>query len=604
MRYRAFISYSHADERWAGWLHRAIETYRVPRRLRGTAGRYGEVPRSLFPVFRDRDELSSASDLSLTIQAALSESAALVVICSPRAAASRWVDQEIQLFQALGRGDRVLCLIVDGEPGATDATACFPPALRTQEPLAADVRPGKDGREGARLKLIAGLLGVGYAELRRRELQRARRRMAFNAAAVAGTCAAVALAYVATADAGLEMPGGAAIRSAIDGHDASLFRPAHPLAQDTALAGSAATALLARLDREWRAGLWMDDSPTRPVGPHHAINVWIAGQAACAAFRALPPGDARAADFFAAVAKAFEPGIAVEAQGVRFGWFDSVADFPQAEPGLWLVAALAAGLARPDVPEATRTQALAELDYAQGAADTYRPTGDGGWNMFARQDDPAAHSAYSTTLALLALLELRRAHLGWHGDTAARDAMLAATVAWLGARFEPDAVPPGWHGGTTDAGPIADGLTLQIEATLLRAEAEAGIAVPPAVLAALPAQIDGLGERTMSYAYTATRFIRAFSNVDGAHVARFQDVRYLWHPWAIDLAWRWQARLARTGAPEDARVRAQRVLGHLMVDIGAPAFADEASSPRDVFIASETLLTLSDLLPPREAEGQ
>ena len=33
--YKAFISYSHADEAWARWLHRALEGYRVPRRLIG-----------------------------------------------------------------------------------------------------------------------------------------------------------------------------------------------------------------------------------------------------------------------------------------------------------------------------------------------------------------------------------------------------------------------------------------------------------------------------------------------------------------------------------------------------------------------------------------
>jgi len=31
---------------------------------------------------------------------------------------SKWVDQEIARFRAMGRGDRILCLIVDGEPNA------------------------------------------------------------------------------------------------------------------------------------------------------------------------------------------------------------------------------------------------------------------------------------------------------------------------------------------------------------------------------------------------------------------------------------------------------------------------------------------------------
>jgi hypothetical protein len=33
--YRAFIAYSHHDDPWAKWLHRALETYRVPGRLVG-----------------------------------------------------------------------------------------------------------------------------------------------------------------------------------------------------------------------------------------------------------------------------------------------------------------------------------------------------------------------------------------------------------------------------------------------------------------------------------------------------------------------------------------------------------------------------------------
>ena len=28
-KYRAFISYSHRDEQWASWLHKALETYRA-----------------------------------------------------------------------------------------------------------------------------------------------------------------------------------------------------------------------------------------------------------------------------------------------------------------------------------------------------------------------------------------------------------------------------------------------------------------------------------------------------------------------------------------------------------------------------------------------
>jgi hypothetical protein len=186
-KYRAFISYSHRDRQAAGWLHKAIENYRVPASLVGAVGRDGAIPRVIFPVFRDRDELGSASDLSASIREALAQSAYLIVLCSPSSAKSRWVNQEIIEFKRLGRADRIHALIVDGEPGSD--TECFPPALRFKlgvhgepddrqptEPIAADMRPEGDGKRDAKLKLIAGLLGISFNDLRKREVIAARRR--------------------------------------------------------------------------------------------------------------------------------------------------------------------------------------------------------------------------------------------------------------------------------------------------------------------------------------------------------------------------------------------------------------------------------------------
>jgi WD40 repeat protein len=179
-KYWAFISYSHRDQAWADWVHHALETYHVPRRLVGRDSPCGPLPRRLYPVFRDQDELPSSPNLSGAIDLALRQSRTLIVIASPYAAVSRWVDQEIERFRALGRADRILCLIVDGEPHADRSPdkgqlECFPPGLRGSdglEPIAADLRPGKDGKPAAKLKLIAGLLGVGLDELRRRERRR------------------------------------------------------------------------------------------------------------------------------------------------------------------------------------------------------------------------------------------------------------------------------------------------------------------------------------------------------------------------------------------------------------------------------------------------
>src|ERR1700730_4358299 len=98
LRYSAYISYSHDDERWAKWLQSALERYRVPRRLIGTQTGFGILSKRLAPVFRDRSDLSAATDLGETVNNTLKVCANLVVMCSPSACASRWVNEEISAF--------------------------------------------------------------------------------------------------------------------------------------------------------------------------------------------------------------------------------------------------------------------------------------------------------------------------------------------------------------------------------------------------------------------------------------------------------------------------------------------------------------------------
>ena len=210
MKYWAFLSYSHTDAKWGDWLHKALETYRVPRRLIGKESRDGKIPARLFPIFRDREELPVSADLPSNINEALRGSRYLIVICSPRAAQSRWVGEEIKAFKKLGREDRILALIVDGEPNASDGKPgfasedeCFPEPMRYRlgaagqcssertEPIAADARENKDGRNNAKLKLLAGLLGVNYDELKQREHRRV-----FHRRIVTSFAALLILAFV------------------------------------------------------------------------------------------------------------------------------------------------------------------------------------------------------------------------------------------------------------------------------------------------------------------------------------------------------------------------------------------------------------------------
>lgn len=172
-RYAAFISYSHSDQETARWLQQRIENYRVPTALVGQTGRFGPIGKRVGKLYRDRYDAPAGGTLREEIDAALTQSDALIVVCSPRAAASKHVNEEIAHFRGLGRGARIVPVIIEGDPETS-----FPPALmQNGEPLGADLRAGKDERAGGVLKVIAGLLGVGLDELQRRERRAQLRRM-------------------------------------------------------------------------------------------------------------------------------------------------------------------------------------------------------------------------------------------------------------------------------------------------------------------------------------------------------------------------------------------------------------------------------------------
>lgn len=205
MRFSAFISYNHRDRAWAAWVHRELERYRLPKSLVGRDSPIGPLQRRLPPVFQDREELAASADLASSVREALLQSHSLIVICSRNAASSRWVNEEVREFAAMGRRARIQCLIVPaaadddgGEP--LNGRDIFPPALLAlaEEPLAADARKAGDGRRAALLKLIAGVIGVRYDELRQREQARRHKRLlAFAAAASVGFLSMTGLSVIA-----------------------------------------------------------------------------------------------------------------------------------------------------------------------------------------------------------------------------------------------------------------------------------------------------------------------------------------------------------------------------------------------------------------------
>lgn len=209
LRYRAFISYSHRDARLAQKLHRRLETFALPRALRGTRADGSRIDARIGAIFRDRDELASAGSLSHAIEQALDDSAALIVVCSPAAVASRWVDEEIAYYRRRHADRPVFAFVVGGDPAidprSDPARAAFPANLARAdvdvpdgplgEPIAADARAQGDGFAQAFLKLVAGLLGLRYDQLRQREQRRRQQRWT----AVAVLASILALVFAALA---------------------------------------------------------------------------------------------------------------------------------------------------------------------------------------------------------------------------------------------------------------------------------------------------------------------------------------------------------------------------------------------------------------------
>jgi tetratricopeptide (TPR) repeat protein len=208
-KYRAFLSYSHADSAVAQRVHRRLEAFHIDSELVGRVTPAGAIPKTLRPIFRDRNDFDAGSSLNEQTGAALDDSAALIVLASPNAARSRYVNEEVLLFKSHHPDRPVVPLIADGAPGDPERE-CFPRALRfvvapdgaiTDTPadvLAADLRESGDGFELALAKVVARLLGLSPDDIYRRA-ERARQRRTRILAGLAGVFLFLAVAAAGSA---------------------------------------------------------------------------------------------------------------------------------------------------------------------------------------------------------------------------------------------------------------------------------------------------------------------------------------------------------------------------------------------------------------------
>lgn len=154
-KYLAYISYCSQDEKWAKWVQHELEQYTVPEpfaRKRGS--------NRLVPIFCGVNDLSGGV-LTDVLNQALDSSEYLVVICSPQAAHSRWVNNEVKHFMQTHDIQSIIPVIVDGE-----RPLCFPDALRHTRAAEVWVIDAKNtGKIAAITKIVAIILGISFEKL-------------------------------------------------------------------------------------------------------------------------------------------------------------------------------------------------------------------------------------------------------------------------------------------------------------------------------------------------------------------------------------------------------------------------------------------------------
>ena len=193
-RYYAFISYKREEEQWAKWLQHKLEHYKLPTNLNGRS----DLPKEVRPVFKDTSELIPGN-LPEQIREALELSKYLIVLCSPNAAKSEWVNKEVEVFMSMGRTNNIIPFIIDGIPFSSNHDEeCFPKAILSlppdQELLGANIN--EMGRDAAAVKTVARMFGIRFDELwHRHEREQKRRRNIIISAVAAFVLAVIGVAF-------------------------------------------------------------------------------------------------------------------------------------------------------------------------------------------------------------------------------------------------------------------------------------------------------------------------------------------------------------------------------------------------------------------------
>ncbi len=180
-KYHALITYVPEEFIWCDWLHRQLDGTTVPADLADKRTRHGFTRPATVHVFPDPRNPTHLARHATSPPPCRH----LIVICSPHSASSPALDEQIRAFKRTEGEDRIVVLVVDGDPEhdsapvGHDDTEWLPAWLRwrvdksgnfrpaeASEPQIIDARADRLSPPEARAQLLAALLDVPRDSLR------------------------------------------------------------------------------------------------------------------------------------------------------------------------------------------------------------------------------------------------------------------------------------------------------------------------------------------------------------------------------------------------------------------------------------------------------
>jgi len=553
----------------------------------------------LWSLFYDHRRIAPGEDFSDRLRQEVTSAKVVLVAIGPRwvetLAARRagpgvdHVREEIRL--ALGAGRTIIPVLLDNARMPTEQDlAEWPdlwPLLRLN---AIHVRPDPDF-EADTERLASFLDSHGPSGVAR--LWKSHRRRVRSAILATLAFFVFVVLYALFSDVGLPLPGGEFARRRLDAHGLSLFRPVP--SEDLLRARAEQVRSRCReilRTRQDTAG-WFCRGLLKDRAPEHSV--WTHNQAVAAELRERGSRPSLRPGLHRCLALPFDERHwpVVDDRKQPYGWLGYTGcPYTFLEPVLWFQIAASHALRGSTALAVADREALeARLQVLQEVVDRHRTTGSDGWNKFPNQTNPFEHDPYCSALGLVALLELRAASRGWRGDVELRERMTTGTVNYLVASHQAHGPTAGWSTSAVINHPI-DGLTIMIYSVLLRAEAEAGTALPAPVVDAAARRVAELKTRTLTFPDATGQVIREFRDHTG-NVRRVQEsVNFPWYPWAVELTARMLDRMKRHGATPEELCEVRRALGNLVLDLSDGMLSRVEQG--NTFLTSELLYCFSD----------